>query len=123
MTQGHLLLKFLIHITTNPLFIIETMKVSVLSIASVGVIVALHAAPANAQQVRRKLTRDAYGGATFFESQGPPAATKSAKRGTSSPTSDTLASAKSAKAAALFAKSAKASISTSSLTSFDEQFD
>ena len=69
------------------------MKFSVLSIASVGVIVALHAAPANAQFIG-----------------------KSTKRGTSSPTSDTLTSAKSAKAAALFTKPAKASVSTSSPT-------
>ena len=79
----------------NPLFIIETMKVSALSIASVGIAVALQAAPANAQQVRRKLGDSVL---------------------TSSPTSDTLPSAKSAKAAALFPKSDKA-FSTSSPTS------
>ena len=88
------------------------MKVSVLSIASVGVIVALHAAPANAQQVRRKLKAHA---GTYFSAGGDPA-TNSAKRGTSSPTSDTLTSAKSAKAA-LFPKADKESGSTSSPTS------
>jgi hypothetical protein len=97
------------------------MKVSVLSIASVGAIVALHAAPANAQLVRRKLTLDRdtiFNNNNYLNSGSPPAtATKSAKRGTSSPTSDTLTSAKSAKADALFHKSDKASVSTSSPTS------
>ena len=94
------------------------MKVSALSIASVGAIIALHAAPANAQQVRRKLTSEA--GASYTSSPTSDTlgskSTKSAKRGTSSPTSDTLTSAKSAKAA-LFPKSDKASVSTSSPTS------
>ena len=95
------------------------MKVFVLSIASVGAIVALHAAPANAQQVRRKATEgfvlesDAN---SYFQGSPPATNTKSAKRGTSSPTSDTLTSAKSAKAA-LFPKADKESGSTSSPTS------
>ena len=92
------------------------MKVSALSIASVGVIIALHAAPANAQLVRRKAAT-ADGVVIAVKDPISPPATKSAKRGTSSPTSDTLASAKSAKAAAFFTKSAKASVSTSSPTS------